>query len=426
MIEQRREEKPRALLVGIHWKRDESKKRAKRHVEELERLVDTMGGLAVCSEIVNIDKPHPKYFLGTGKLEEIVNTANNLECTTLVIDADLSPSQQRNLETAGGMPVMDRHEVILEIFSRHASTKEASLQVELATLQYTLPRLKRLWTHLSRQRGGYKGARGKGEKQIESDRRYIQNRITRIKREIERVRKYRSTQRKRRQESVIPTGAIVGYTNAGKSSLLNALSGSEIVVQNQLFATLDPTTREVELGDELPCLLTDTVGFIEKLPHDLIESFSSTLEEAAYADFLIHVMDISDEEVLNHAHITETVLNEIGAGDKPVIRVFNKIDLVESRMDFDILKNTYPEASFISIRTKEGINELEEKVRNFIAGRLEQIEADLPSARYDLISLIHRTGNVLDTKYSDNHVLLRAVVPKATKNKIHHYIVAPT
>ena len=282
----------RAILIGM-CDHETSEHEAREHLEELAELVKNIDVPVIGEELVKLKLVSSRYLIGSGKAEEIAERvkAENADC--LVFDCDLSPSQQRNWERLTKVCVIDRQEVILDIFAGRASTREAVLQVQLARLQYSLPRLTRAWTHLSRQRGGAKGTRGEGEKQIEADRRMVQQRITSLRKELEVVQQQRSTQRKSRDRQNVPHAAIVGYTNAGKSSLLNCISGSAVLTEDKLFATLDPTTRRITLPNNIPLLLTDTVGFVRKLPHSLVESFKSTLEEAVLADFLVLVLDIS-------------------------------------------------------------------------------------------------------------------------------------
>ena len=284
MVEYTKQKEEKALLITIRL-HGHSENDVQNHLEEMGRLCATLG-FTVCGEyIVPLKEPHPKYFIGSGWAEEIAEQAGFLEADYVVFDDDLSPSQQRNLEKLCDRPIIDRHQIIIEIFAQRAQTKEARLQVELAQLVYSLPRLRRLWTHLSRQRGGAKGTRGEGETQLEVDRRIVEARIARLKLDLKQVRKQRGTLRKQRESIPVPTAAIVGYTNAGKSSLHRALTSSDILVENKLFATLDPTTRRHRLPSGQELLITDTVGFIRKLPHDLVDAFKSTLEETVLSQF---------------------------------------------------------------------------------------------------------------------------------------------
>lgn len=371
-------------------------------IEHLSELVE----LARCVNIVEAGRimttlrlPSPRYLLGSGKAEEIIELAKEKEADCLIFDGELSPSQQRNWERLAGMPVSDRQEIILDIFARRAWTKEAVLQVELAKMQYTLPRLTRAWTHLSRQRGGGTGARGDGEKQIELDRRMVLARIQAIRKELKAVQSQRSTQRKGRERNAIPHAAIVGYTNAGKSSLLNALTGASAYVEDQVFATLDPTTRKLTLPSGQTLLLTDTVGFVRRLPHLLVEAFKSTLEEAALADFLILVLDASSHQVDEHWETTLAVMEELAARDKEMIVCFNKIDCQENPVILARLRATHPNAHFISVKSGDGIPELIAKLTARLQSLNSIMRLRIPFSRGDVAALAHRFGQVLQTDY---------------------------
>ena len=311
-----------ALLVGVYFNKNDHEEAASL-LDELAELVDTLGIGISGTILVKAVKSHARYLMGTGKTQEVIDEAHELGCDCIVFDNSLSPMQQRAWEEDSNLCVIDREEVILDIFGMRARTREASLQVELARLQYSLPRLARMWAHLDRQGGGAGGgkgggaaARGEGEKQVEVDRRLAREKISRVKAEIEQVRKQRSTQRKERSRVPVPHAAIVGYTNAGKSSLLNKMTGSEVMAEDMLFATLDTTTRKLELPDGQPLLLTDTVGFVRNLPHRLVEAFKATLEEAVLSDFLIHVLDASAPKVYDFHQTTLEVLAELGADEK--------------------------------------------------------------------------------------------------------------
>jgi len=393
------------------------------HSGELTGLVRTMG-LEVCDALIaRLGEPHPRFLVGTGKAEEIAARAKELGADCIVFDDDLAPSQQRNWEKMSGLAVIDRHEVILEIFAARAATREAALQVGLARLEYSLPRLTRAWTHLSRQRGGARGTRGEGETQLELDRRLVVRKIARLKRDIELVRGQRSTRRRRREEGALPTGSIVGYTNAGKSSLLNVLSGSNVLVEDKLFATLDPTTRRVRLGDGDDVLLTDTVGFIRRLPHDLIVAFKATLEETLLSDFLIHVLDASSPEVQEHHATTVAVLEELGVGMKPIITVFNKIDAADNGIYTAALQTRLPDSIEVSARTGEGIDRLKEAIGRLHTEGRPVVQITLPGSRHDLVALIHRTGKILTTHYDDNLIMIAAQIPERTRSLLAPFLV---
>jgi len=319
------------ILVGL-INDDQDEKRAKEYLDELEFLADTAGAEVKKQFFQKLEMPHPATFVGSGKLEEISNYVKIHEIDTVIFDDELSPVQLRNLERTLECKVLDRTNLILDIFAKRAQTAHAKTQVELAQYQYLLPRLTRMWTHLERQRGGI-GMRGPGETQIETDRRIILDKIARLKEQLKKIDKQKATQRKNRGKLV--RVALVGYTNVGKSTLMNMLSKSEVFAENKLFATLDTTVRKVVIGN-LPFLLADTVGFIRKLPHGLVESFKSTLDEVRESDILVHVVDISHPGFEEQIDIVHSTLQEIGAGDKPVIYVFNKIDaftFVEKEVD---------------------------------------------------------------------------------------------
>jgi GTP-binding protein HflX len=347
----------RALLVALQFPGD-SLYETEASLAELHSLAENIGFAPADTLLAKIRGASPHFLAGRGKAEEIRVAAENSRAEYIVFDNELSPSQQRNWEQFTGLCVIDRREVILEIFADRAITREAQLQVELARMQYSLPRLTRAWTHLSRQRGGARGTRGEGETQLEVDRRRVLARIDRAKVSLKKVRRQRATQRSLRERSAIKTGAIVGYTNAGKSSLLKSLSGGDIYVADKLFATLDPATRRVRLPAGSEILLTDTVGFIRRLPHELIEAFKSTLEETVLADFLIHVLDASGLRPEDHARTTRNILSQIGAADKPVITVFNKIDLCADKEALKSLAAEYPNPAFVCAASGTGMAEL--------------------------------------------------------------------
>ena len=399
----------RALLVSAWWK-PQTPEEGRSLLDELAELADTLGLNVADRVLVRVQAPQASYLVGTGKAQELVTQARALECDVIVFDNELTPGQQRKWEELSGLAVIDREEVILDIFNARARTKEARLQVELARMEYSLPRLARAWGHLSRQQGI--GGKGEGESQLETDRRLVRKRIDTLKAELAEVRSQRATQRKQRERLPVPHAAIVGYTNAGKSSLLRTLTGADVYVENKLFATLDATTRRIELPGGQPLLLTDTVGFVRKLPHRLIEAFKSTLEEALLADFLVHVLDASQPEVFNFHRTTMEVLAELGAGDKRIITVFNKIDLLADDPNaLNPLRRHFPDALFISTRTGAGLDDLVARMADQLAGRSERVELLFPLDRGDLLSSLHRQGQVLSTAYEDTGIRVHAVVP---------------
>jgi GTP-binding protein HflX len=355
-LHETRERQKRALLVGLS---DDD-------TGELQGLVKTLELEIAGQDIVKVRERNPKFGMGSGKAEEIAGKAKEMEVDCLVFDWDASPSQQRNWENLSGIPVIDRQELIINIFAMRATTREAELQVRLAELHYRLPRLTHKYIDLSRQRGGRYGTRGAGETKLETDRREIQKRIHKLEKEIEEVAKQRQVQRRQRERQGTPVCAIVGYTNAGKSCLFNALSGSAVLVENKLFATLDATTRRFEPTPGTGALLTDTVGFIRRLPHNLIKAFRSTLEEAAHASLLIHVLDAADPNIESCFGTTVSVLQELGAGEIPVITVLNKTDLLADEAQSDALLLRFPQSLGVSAKTGKGLDELKRR----IAGKL--------------------------------------------------------
>jgi GTP-binding protein HflX len=411
MIDTKEKEKmaERALLVGAYTA-PAQKNEAASLLEELEELVKTLGIPIVDRLLVHHREQHARYLIGSGKAEEIVARAKEQQLDVIIFDNELTPSQQRNWEKLAGVAVIDRQEVILDIFARRAQTREARLQVELAQLEYSLPRLTRAWGHLVRQGGGI-GARGEGETQLEQDKRRIRAAIDRCKRELEQVRQSRAIQRKDRKRAPVPNAAIVGYTNAGKSSLLRRLTGADVLVEDKLFATLDTTTRKIALPNKQPLLLTDTVGFVRKLPHHLVEAFNATLEEAVVSDFLIHLLDASQAEVMEFHNTTVKVLRELGANDKKSIVAFNKVDKIRDSTILGTLRRHFPEAVFISVQTGEGLEELVERMASMVAGDMVTREFHIPHNAGNLLPMLHRHARVLETAYEPDGVRVVAVLP---------------
>ena len=370
-----KEETKKALLVGLHLPAGRLCD-TERSLLELEELARNIGLEPSGKMLVKLKGPSPRYIVGTGKAEEIREAAREAEAGFIVFDNDLSPSQQRNWEEFTELCVIDRQEVILEIFSDRAVTREAHLQVELARMEYSLPRLTRAWTHLSRQRGGKRGTRGEGETQLEMDRRRVLDRIVKAKAKLKLVRAQRKTRRALRTRSGTLSGSIVGYTNAGKSSLLNALTGAGVHVEDKFFATLDPTTRKIRLPSGEAAVLTDTVGFIRNLPHHLVESFKATLEETVLADFLVHVLDSSDPDAEDHAATTRETLRRLGAADKPTVTVWNKIDLCPDPSLILALSRSYPYPVLLSSKTGEGLDTLLEAIDLVRLSSAESRDAD--------------------------------------------------
>jgi GTP-binding protein HflX len=362
--------------------------------------------------------------VGRGKVAELIEQAKTAGADVIVIDETLSPAQQRNWETESGLAVIDRQEVILEVFADRAHTREAMLQVELARQEYFLPRLKRAWTHLSRQRGrGSLG--GEGETQLEQDRRTVRDRIAHLRALLIDVRQQRGVQRQRRMRVPVPTCAIVGYTNAGKSCLLNQLTGAQVLVENKLFATLDPTTRQLALPNNQKLLITDTVGFIRRLPHDLVEAFKATLEEVVVADFLIHVLDVTNPNVARHHATTLGVLAELGADRKTIIDVFNKTDIATPAA-LETARILAPGALFVSAKTGAGLDKLLAHCVASIARESAAIELLIPHDRYDIIARLHEVGQVNAQDLRDDGVHIHGSFPASQAAIFAPFVVPAT
>ena len=411
----------RAFLIGIQSP-DQTLEETEELLDELEELASTFGVSTVGKKVIKISKIQARFLCGTGKVKEVIEDCREVNADVIIFDEALTPSQQRNWEReTENILVIDRREVILDIFADRATTKEASLQIELARAEYDLPRLARAWTHLSRQRGAA-NMKGEGERQIELDRRMVRKRIQQLHQELTKVRKQRATQRKQRRKKPVPNAAIVGYTNAGKSSLLNLMTDSGVLADNKLFATLDPTTRKIHLNNKQELLLTDTVGFIRKLPHDLIEAFKATLEEAVLADFLVHVIDASSEDVEEHIRTTNEVLIELGADMKRTITVFNKIDMLESHIQLTRLRSIIPDSIFVSVKSGEGIDKLRKEMEDILEEDLFCTELNIPFDRYDIIALLHRTSHIIEEEYDGDRVNIKASVPATIHGKIKSFI----
>jgi len=427
-------EKPRlverAYLVGVKQP-EMTTEETRLLLDELHELVTTMGVGIVGDEVAPVRKENARTLLGSGKTEEIVARAKALEADCLVFDAELSPAQQRNWEAVSKLCVIDREEVILDIFSDRAQTQEARLQVELARAEHSLPRLKNAWTHLSRQRGGGGVTqRGEGEAQIELDSRMVRQRISRLRKELDDVLRHRRVQRTQRQRTPVPTAALVGYTNAGKSSLLNALTGADALAEDKLFATLDPTTRQLLLPNGQKLLVTDTVGFVRRLPHGLVEAFKATLEEAVLSDFLVHVVDVTSPEAAAHVETTMGVLKELGADEKRIITVYNKVDALHGEngtvghaptgdrlMNFDRV----PGAFYVSAATGAGLDALQARMIELLAEDALQMELLLPHARYDVLNRLHQAGAVKHSDARDDGVHVVALVPPRLRGLVAEF-----
>lgn len=417
------QEATRALLVGVEP--HDSPGSGREAVAELIRLVDTLGLAVVGQVMVRVRRPGSRYLVGSGKAQEIVDKAAACRAEVIIFDEALTPSQQRNWEKLSELAVIDRQEVILDIFAARAHTREAVLQVKLAQAEYELPRLKRRWTHLSRQRGmrGGMGLRGEGEQQIEVDYRLVKKRIAQLRGELDQVRLRRSVQRGKRTKKPVPVAAIVGYTNAGKSSLLNALTNAEVLVEDKLFATLDPTIRRIGLPNNQDLLLCDTVGFIRKLPHLLVEAFKATLEETRVADFLIEVLDAEAGELDAHHETTREVLRELGADRTPVVTVLNKVDLIPGALALRRLQRRYPDAVLVSAATGDGLTGLRERLASELNRLLREVDLLVPHDRYDVVDTLHRTSRILQEKYEPEGVRLTVAVPASLMGLLRDFLV---
>lgn len=412
----------RSLLVGAYIDQSD-KSDAQSLLEELEELVNTLGVPVLQRMLVHHRESHARYLLGSGKAEEIAEIVKEEKLDAVIFDNELTPAQQRNWEALTGVTVIDRHEVILDIFGARAKTREARLQVDVARMEYSMPRLTRAWSHLGQQGGGI-GSKGEGESQLEQDKRKIRGQIDRLRRDLEEVRRSRATQRKDRKRAPVPNAAIVGYTNVGKSSLLRKLTGADVLVENKLFATLDTTTRKIALPNKQPLLLTDTVGFVRRLPHQLVESFNATLEEAAMADFLIHVLDASQPRVIEFYNTTMEVLGRLEADTREMLIVFNKVDKVEDPSVLTGLRLHFPDAIFVSMYSGEGMDLLIERISDFVANGIQNVELRLPLSRSDLIARIHRDGTVVQLDYEDDVAHVFASIPKRALETYKPFCIA--
>ncbi|HKS35845.1 MAG TPA: GTPase HflX [Verrucomicrobiae bacterium] len=391
-------------------------------LDELTELAVTAGGDVVGDGTQRLESPVAATFIGSGKADEFSRHCRDQEVDTVIFDDELSPAQSRNLERVFDCKVLDRTSLILDIFARRARTREGKLQVELAQLQHLLPRLTRFWSHLSRQKGGI-GMRGDGETQLETDRRRVQDRITRIERELQEVRRQRSTQRVGRQRHLWPLASIVGYTNAGKSTLLNALTGAEVLAEDKLFASLDPTTRRLRLPTNQNVLLTDTVGFIRKLPHRLVEAFKATLEEVVQADLLLHVVDLSHPQAEEQIAAVNSVLDEIGAAGKPTLMVFNKIDRVENGELKGRYLDRFPNAVVVSATTGQGFPALLAELGGQLRPAREFVELQVPHDAPAVIARLHAVGQVIERDYNGAAARFKARIPPHLHAEFAPFIV---
>ena len=413
--------KERAILAGLAANSmDEHERSTDISMEELAALVETAGGETVAMVMQNRPTPDPRSFIGDGKVQEMKALIEMNDCDLAVFDNELSPSQMRVLSEELGVKVLDRSGLILDIFAQRARTREGQLQVELAQYKYLLPRLTGMWSHLVRQTasGGSSpiGTRGPGETQLESDRRHIRRKIQKLEEELAEVRKVRNTQRRKREKNSMPVVALVGYTNAGKSTLLNCLTGSDIPANDRLFDTLDTTTRRFRIDETQEVLLSDTVGFIRKLPTHLIEAFKATLEELRYADVLLHVIDISNPEWEEQARIVDELIRQLGAEKTPCIRVFNKCDAF-----FGILPHG-EDIVCISARSGEGAAELTKKLSDMLDRGKRHVTLKIPYAAAGIMDALNRDAQLIKTDYTDEGIEVEAVVPPELFGKVKTYI----
>lgn len=400
-------------MVGLALNRI-ARWQAEEHLDELALLADTAGAEVIDKIIQEKDKIDPAYFIGRGKAEMISDRANENKADILIFDDDLNPAQIRNLEKLSGKKILDRSGLILDIFARRAKTKEARTQVELAQLNYLLPRLTRQWTHLSRQVGGI-GTRGPGETQLEVDRRMIRTRIALLTKELFKIKSQREVRRQSRE--LILKIALVGYTNAGKSTLLNELTESDVFVEDRLFATLDATVRRMKLTSNSHVLLIDTVGFIRKLPHHLVASFMSTLEEARVADVLLHVVDVSHPHFQDHISVVKDVLTQLEISTKPTLYVFNKIDRLQDAGLMERLKNEFQPSVFVSAINGEFLNDLKNEIEHLVAGTVVELDLAVEISRPEVVSKMYELAEVLNIDYGEDAVQIKL---RTTRERAHH------
>ena len=414
----------RAILVGVKL-RDTLMHETEESLQELRQLTETAGIEVVCETIQSRNVPNPTYFIGEGKVEELKDVVAELEADAIIFDEELSPAQTRNIENTLDTATVDRTGLILQVFAQRALTSEARLQVALAQLEYALPRLTRMWTHLSRiatSGGSGSGAlRGPGETQLEMDRRWVRRQISQVKKALETVEKRRQVQRRNRAEKI--KVSLVGYTNAGKSTLFNTLTGENVLAEDKLFATLDSTTRRVSLPENQNILLSDTVGFIKKLPHQLVAAFKATLEEVTEADLLLHVVDISHPEAEAQIAAVDTVLQELDASDIPMVMALNKIDQLEKEDQLHILKARYPEAIPISAQRGDGIETLMEALAQRFASHGTMIDLSIPYTEGKALDMLYKHGTVLGTEYAEDAVHVKARLPSRYLKSVSQFAI---
>jgi len=405
-----------AILVGVDtnsntgWTAEDS-------IQELSELSRTAGLDVIHSFLQQRQAPHLKTYIGKGKLQEISEFCLNNKVAVLVVDDELTPNQQKSIEQAlKEVKVLDRTSLILDIFAKRAQTYEAQLQVELAQLEYLLPRLTRMWTHLSRLGGGI-GTRGPGEKQLEVDKRQIRKKMSFIKKKLEKVQKQRDVRRYKRQQTPTLTGVLVGYTNAGKSTLMNQLTQADVLAEDKLFATLDPTTRRLKLPNNEEVVISDTVGFIQKLPHHLVNAFYSTLEEVTYADFIVHVVDASHPNVLGMIKTSQEIITSLKADQIPHLFVFNKVDAIQKINAQKELLSEFSPSVYISALKKENLTALFDEVMKLLNTHQEIIPFHIPYKRMDIVNLLHQHGQVIEEVY-EKDIFLKVSINKIKANRI--------
>ncbi len=415
----------RAALVGVKL-RDNLMHETEESLQELRQLAETAGIEVVCETIQPRNRPNPTYFIGEGKVEELKPIVEELDADAIIFDEELSPAQTRNLERALDIVTIDRTGLILHVFAQRALTKEARLQVSLAQLEYALPRLTRMWTHLSRLATGGGGGggpiRGPGETQLEMDRRWIRRNIGRVRKALQSVEKQRTIQRKNRSEKV--KVSLVGYTNAGKSTLFNLLTGENVLAEDKLFATLDSTTRKVELPQNQQILLSDTVGFIKKLPHQLVAAFKATLEEVVEADLLLHVVDVSHAEAEAQIAAVNEVLDDLDATDIPMLMVFNKIDNLQTEDNLQVLRSRYPDAHLVSAQRGDGIATLREALSNRFVELGPNLSLSIPYTDGKALDLLYKYGTVLNAEYAADAIHVKARMPNRYLKSVSEFLVS--